>query len=162
MTTYVYPQPEWTEASAAIYGEDFEKKLAILSGNFAYRINAEPDWGIEEDLFFTMFLEAGKLRELKHCTKEHAFDRADFLLSAAPSTWKKILTKKEKFVGAFLGGRIKLEKGETVGAMAVAPHANTLVDVLTQVDLKFPDDLNPEELASFRSELAQKRSKLGI
>ena len=162
MTTYVYPQPEWTEESAALYGESFEKKLAILSGNFAYRINAEPDWGIEEDLFFTMFLEAGKLRELKHCTKEHAFDRADFLLSAAPSTWKKILTKKEKFVGAFLGGRIKLEKGETVGAMAVAPHANTLVDVLTQVDLKFPDELSPEELASFKSELAQKRSELGI
>jgi hypothetical protein len=36
------------------------------------------------------------------------------------------------------------------------------VDVLTQVDLKFPDDLNPEELASFRSELARKRSELGI
>ena len=162
MTTYVYPQPEWTEESAAIYSEVFEKKLAILSGNFAYRINAEPDWGIEKDLFFTMFLEAGKLRELKHCTKEHAFDKADFLLSAAPSTWKKILTKKDKFVGAFLGGRIKLEKGDTVGAMAVGPHANTLVDVLTQVDLKFPDELSPEELASFKSELAQTRSERGI
>ena len=162
MTTYVYPQPEWTEESAAIYSEVFEKKLAILSGNFAYRINAEPDWGIEKDLFFTMFLEAGKLRELKHCTKEHAFDKADFLLSAAPSTWKKILTKKDKFVGAFLGGRIKLEKGDTVGAMAVGPHANTLVDVLTQVDLKFPDELSSEELASFKSELAQTRSERGI
>jgi hypothetical protein len=162
MTIYIYPQPEWTEKSAAIYSEVFEKKLAILSGNFAYRIHAEPDWGIEEDLFFTMFLEAGKLRELRHCTKDHALDKADFLLAAAPATWKKILTKKEKFVGAFLGGRIKLEKGDTVGAMAVGPHANTLVDVLTQVDLKFPDELSPEELAAFRKDLAKKRSELGI
>jgi len=162
MTTYICPQPEWTEKSAALYNEAFEKKLAILSGNFAYRINAEPDWGIEEDIYFTMFLEAGKLRELKHCTKEHAFDKADFLLSAAPSTWKKILTKKDKFVGAFLGGRIKLEKGDTVGSMAAAPHASTLVDALTQVDLKFPDELTPEELAAFRKDLAQKRSELGI
>lgn len=72
------------------------------------------------------------------------------------------MTKKEKFVGAFLGGSVKLEKGDTVGALAVGPHANTLVDVLTQVDLKFPDDLNPEELASFKSDLARKRSERGI
>jgi putative sterol carrier protein len=145
-----------------LYNEVFEKKMAILSANYAYRIDAEPDWGIEEDLYFTMFLEAGKLRELKHCSKEHAFDRADFVLSAAPSTWKKVLTKKEKFVGAFLSGKIKLEKGDTVGSMAAAPHANTLVDALTQVDLKFPDELTPEELATFRKDLAEKRKELGI
>ena len=162
MPTYVYPQPEWTEKSAELYSEVFEKKLAILSGNWAYRINAEPDWGIEEDIYFTMFLEAGKLRELRHCTKAYAFDKADFVLSASPSQWKKILTKKEKFVGAFLGGRIKLEKGDTVGSMAAAPHANTLVDVLTQVDLRFPDELSPEELASFKEDFAKKRSERGI
>ncbi|MEN8246804.1 MAG: SCP2 sterol-binding domain-containing protein [Thermodesulfobacteriota bacterium] len=162
MTTYVYPQPEWVDDSVAKYDEGFEKKLASLSGKFAFQIDAEPDWGIEGDLFISMALEAGKLKEFKHCSKDYAFDTADFVLSATPPAWKRILTKKDKFVGAFMGGRVKLEKGDTVGALALGPHANTLVDVLTQVDLKFPDDLSPEELETFKGELAQKRSDRGI
>lgn len=162
MTSYIYPQPEWVDDSVAMYDEGFEKKLASLSGKFAYQITAEPDWGIEDDLFISMALEAGKLIEFKHCSKEYAFDNADFVLAATPPAWKKILTKKDKFVGAFMGGRVKLAKGDTVGALALGPHANTLVDVLTQVDLKFPDDLSPDELESFKAELAQKRSERGI
>lgn len=162
MTTYVYPQPEWVDDSAALYDEGFEKKLAPLSGKFAFQINALSDWGIEEDLFISMQLEAGKLKEFKHCSKDYAFENADFVLSAEPPAWKRILTKKDKFVGAFMGGRVKLGKGDTVGALALGPHANTLVDVLTQVELKFPDDLSPEELDGFKTELAQKRSERGI
>ena len=74
----------------------------------------------------------------------------------------RILTKKDKFVGAFMGGRVKLKKGNTVGALALGPHAGNLVDVLTQVDLKFPDDLSPEELEAFKKDLAAKRSERGI
>jgi len=162
MTTYIYPQPEWVDDSVAKYDEGFEKKLASLSGSFAFQINALPDWGINDDLFISMKLEAGKLIEFKHCSKDYAFENSDFVLAAAPPAWKRILTKKDKFVGAFMGGRVKLEKGDTVGALALGPHANTLVDVLTQVELKFPDDLSGEELESFKAELAQKRSDLGI
>ena len=162
MTTYIYPQPEWVDDSVAFYNEEFEKKLASLSGKFAFQINAEPDWGIEGDLFISMALEAGKLQEFKHCSKDYAFDTADFVLSATPPAWKRILTNKDKFVGAFMGGRVKLEKGDTVGALALGPHANTLVDVLTQVDLTFPDDLSPEDLEAFKTEFIQKRSDRGI
>ena len=162
MTTYVYPQPEWVDDSVALYDEGFEKKLASLSGKFAYQISAEPDWGIETDTYISMVLEAGKLIEFKSCSRDYAFETADFVLSATPPAWKRILTKKDKFVGAFMGGRVKLEKGDTVGALALGPHANTLVDVLTQVELTFPDDLNPEELEAFKTEFAQKRTERGI
>ena len=162
MTTYIYPQPEWVDDCVAKYDAGFEKKLASLSGKFAYQITTEPEWGIDADLFISMILNGGKLVEFKHCSKDYAYETADFVLSATPQAWKRILTKKDKFVGAFMGGRVKLQKGDTVGALALGPHANTLVDVLTQVDLKFPDDLSPEELAAFKTELAQKRSARGI
>ncbi|MGZ3613159.1 MAG: hypothetical protein ACXU9X_04635 [Thermodesulfobacteriota bacterium] len=83
-------------------------------------------------------------------------------MGAALPVWKKILTKKDKFVGAFMGGRVKLEKGDTVGALALGPHANNLVDVLTQVDLKFTDELSPAELAEFKSKFEAARAKLGV
>ena len=68
----------------------------------------------------------------------------------------------DKFVGAFMGQRIKLEKGNTIKALGLAPHANTLVDSLTQVDLKFPDELSPEELAEFKTQFAEYRAGKGL
>jgi hypothetical protein len=61
-----------------------------------------------------------------------------------------------------MGGRIKLEKGDTVGALALGPHANTLVDVITQVDLKFGDDLSPDELEKFKASFEDYRAKAGV
>jgi putative sterol carrier protein len=163
METFVYPQIEWLEAAAKLYDAGFEQKLAKLSGTFAFRIGAEPAWGINEDIYFGLNLDAGKLKELKNCTKENAFKRFDFIFGATPQAWKRVLTKKDKFVGAFMGGRVKLEKGDTVGALAVGPHATTLVEVLTQpVKLVFPDDLSPEELEKFKKAFAEKRKQVGV
>ena len=144
METFVYPQIEWLEAAAKLYDA------------------AEPAWGINEDVYFGLNLDAGKLKELKNCTKDDTFKRFDFIFGATPQAWKRVLTKKDKFVGDFMGGRVKLEKGDTVGALAIGPHAGTLVDVLTQVKLLFPDDLSPEELGKFKKEFAEKRKKLGV
>ena len=162
MTTYVYPQPEWPDASVELYDEGFEKKLASLSGNFGFQIGAEPEWGIEDEIYLSMVLDAGKLIEFKSCSKDYVYDKADYIMGATPQAWKRILTKKDKFVGAFMGGRVKLEKGDTVGALALGPHANTLVDVITQVELKFPDDLAPEELETFKADFAKSRSERGV
>ena len=162
MTSYIYPDPVWVDDSVPFYNEDFENKLRKLSGVFGYEILAEPEWGIDSDLYILMEIDAGKLIEFKHVSKEVAYDKSKFVLGATPQAWKRILTKNDKFVGAFMGGSVKLKKGNTVGALALGPHAGNLVDVLTQVDLKFPDDLSPEELEAFKKDLAAKRSERGI
>ena len=162
MATYIYPDPAWVDDSVAFYDETFEKKLVKLSGVFGYEILSEPEWGIETDLYILMEIDAGKLIQFRHCPKEEAYDKAKFVLGATPQAWKRILTKKDKFVGAFMGGRVKLKKGNTVGALALGPHAGNLVDVLTQVELRFPDDLSPEELEQFKKDLAAKRAERSL
>ena len=162
MAEYIYPSPEWLEESTKLYGSEFEGKLKSLSGHFGYHITADPALGIEKDFYMCMVLDAGKLMRLEHYSEEDAKKEADFILGATPPVWKRILQKLDKFVGAFMGGRIKLEKGDTVGALALGPHANTLVDSLTQVDLKFGDDLSPDELAKFKSSFEDYRAKAGV
>jgi hypothetical protein len=49
-----------------------------------------------------------------------------------------------------------------VGVLGVAPHANTVVDLLTQVDLQFPDEMSAEELAAYRSHFQEFRAELGV
>jgi len=162
MTTYIYPQPEWVDDSIALYDEKFEKKLEKLSGAFAFEINPHEEWGIMSDLYILLVIDAGKLKEFKHISKEGAFEKAEFIMGATPPAWKRVLTKKDKFVGAFMGGRIQLKKGDTVGALALGPFSGILIDVLTQVDLKFPDDISAEELEQAKKDLAKKRAALGI
>lgn len=162
MAEYIYPSPEWLEESFKLYGPEFEGKLKSLSGHFAYHISADPTFGIEKGFYMCMVLDAGKLMRLEHYSEEDAKKEADFIMGATPPVWKRILQKLDKFVGAFMGGRIKLEKGDTVGALALGPHANTLVDSLTQVDLKFGDDLSPEELEKFKASFAEYREKAGV
>jgi putative sterol carrier protein len=162
MAEYIYPSPEWLEESFKLYGPEFEGKLKSLSGHFAFLIKADPVFGLEKDLYMCMVMDAGKLGRLAVYSEEDAKKEADFILAATPSVWKRILQKLDKFVGAFMGGRIKLEKGDTVGALALGPHANTLVEVITQVDLKFGDDLSPDELEKFKASFEDYRAKAGV
>ena len=162
MAEYIYPSPEWLAESAKRYGADFENKLKKLSGHYVYRIKAEPAWGLDKDLMMCAVIENGKLLRLEHCSEEEAKRDADFILAAEVRTWKRILRKLDKFVGAFMAQRIKLEKGNTVKVLGLAPHANTLVESLTQVDLKFPDELDPQALESFKASLADFRAAKGV
>ena len=161
MTTCIYPMPEWLDESAKLYDTTFENKLSKLSGHYAYRIEAEPSWGIEKDLMQCCILDAGKLIALKFYTEEEA-QGADFIMAASAKAWKNILTKADTFVGAFMARRIKLEKGNAVKALALGPYASTVVDFLTQVELRFPDDLSPEEFEAFKGSFAEYRAKAGV
>ena len=83
-------------------------------------------------------------------------------MAATPTTWKKILTKKSKFVTEFMLGRIKLEKGSKVGVLGVAPHANNIVESLTPFDLVFGNDLPEEEREQYRAKMETFREEMGV
>ncbi|MBW1734612.1 MAG: hypothetical protein JRJ71_09525 [Deltaproteobacteria bacterium] len=122
MTRCIYPMPEWLEESKKLYDSSFEKKLQKISGHYAYRIKAEPSWGIDKDLFQCSIMDAGKLIEMRFYTEEEAVKEADFIMAASAPVWKNILTKTDKFVAAFMARRIKLDKGNPVKALARQPH----------------------------------------
>ena len=159
-----YCTPEWLNESAKIYrsNPNFQNKLKNLSAKMCYRVKAEPAWGIEKDIIFGMFVENGVLTKMDFFTEEQALDQAEYILSATPQEWKKILRRKSKFVTEFVLGKIKLEHGSKVGVLAVAPHANTVVESLTQVELQFPDEMSAEELAKYRSDFQEFRTRLGV
>ena len=164
MTVYRYCTPEWLKISAESYHANprFQQGLAKLTLKIFFNVKAEPAWGIDRDLIFGAFVKRGELEELAFFSEEDAKKAADFLLAATPQEWKKILRKESKFVGDFLLGRITLEQGSKVGVLGIAHHADTFVDALTQVDLQFPDEMSPDELAKYRSYMEAFRSELGI
>ncbi|MGQ9648184.1 MAG: hypothetical protein ACUVWO_16780 [Thermodesulfobacteriota bacterium] len=159
-----YCTPEWLEESGRIYrsNPDLEEKLKKVSAKVCFRVKAEPAWGIEKDIIFGTFIEAGKLTRIAFFSEEEAKREAVYLMAATPQEWKRVLRKESKFLTDFMLGRIKLEKGSKINILGLAPYAPLLVDALTQVELQFPDEMSGEELTKYRAYMEEFRKNLGV
>jgi hypothetical protein len=160
----IYCTPEWLEESVRIYRAtpSFQEKMKRLSVSVFYRVIAEPEWGIDKDFIFGAVVTNGALDELRFYSEDEAKKIPEIIMAASPQQWKLLLRKEHKFVTDFLLGKIKLEKGNMAGALGMAPYAETFIDALTQVNLQFQDELNPQQLNDYRVYAAQFRSKLGV
>jgi hypothetical protein len=159
-----YCTPDWLGENFRLYplNPRFEQEMAKLTTSVAFRVTAEPEWGLEKDILFGGKIDKGKLSKLDFLSEEKARREMDFIMSAPPHEWKKILRKQNKFLTDFMLGKISLEQGSKVGVLAIAPHANTFVEVLTQVALQFPDEMTPEELEAYRSYVKEFREEQGV
>lgn len=159
-----YCTPEWLEAFEKSYKANprFEKELRKLTATTYFKVLAEPKWGIDEDILFGAAIVSGRIERVEFISAENAKKVGDFILSATPMEWKSILTKKTKFVTDFMLGKIKLDHGSKVGVLGLAPHSNTLVAAMTQVEIKFPDQMTADEVEKYRANMKSFRSKLGV
>ena len=164
METVRYCTPEWLEICALGYPEKprFAQEFQKMTLETCFRVKAESTWGIEKDILFGAQIEKGQLIKLVFYSQDEANEKADFILAATPQEWKKILRKENKFMTDFMLGKILLEKGSKVKVVSLAPHSNTLVDVLTQAPLQFPDEMTPEELDAYRTYASEFRERLGV
>jgi hypothetical protein len=167
MTIYQYCTAEWLEESARRYAEEprFQKEFEGITPKptkYVFRVKADPAWGIDQDLLFGAVVELGKLLEMSFYNEEDARKDVNFILAATPQDWKKILRKETKFIAAVMLKKVTMEHGDFAGLLKIAPHGDAFVDVLTQVTLQFPDEMSPDELDKFKSNLIEFRKKSGV
>lgn len=164
MVTCDYCTPEWFEHSFQLYKENprFKKELEKVTTKVFYRVESDSDWGIDRDFLFGAIVNKGNLEKLAFFSEDDAKETADFIMSAPPHEWKKILRKENKFLTDFMLGKIALEQGSKVGVLGLAPYANTFIDALTQVDLKFQDEFTVKELEDYRKYVEKFRAELEI
>jgi hypothetical protein len=159
-----YCTPEWLEESARIYRADpaFQKQLQKVSVKFFPLVRADPSWGIESDILFGIVLEKGALLDLSFFSEKTARETADFIAAATPQEWKKVLRKDAKVLTELMLRKIVLEQGSMADALPLMPHAPAVVDVLTKTELRFPDEMSPEELEEYRRYMRDFRARLGV
>jgi hypothetical protein len=163
MDSVRYCTTEWLEKCLQRYPDQprFEQELKKLNVSLAFRVLADPEWAIEKDVIFGGKVENGKLLALGFLSEGAARRESEFIMAAPPRIWKKVLRKEDKFLTDFMLGKITLEQGSKVGVLAIAPHANTFVNVLTQIPLQFPDEMTSEEIEAYRTDLNMLLEKLG-
>lgn len=160
----LYCTPEWLEECAKIYQEkpQYQEALKKLTIRIFYRVTAEPAWGIDRDFIFGADVTKGALNELRYFNEDETKAKAEFVMAATPQEWKLILRKDHKFLTDFMLGKIRLEQGSKVGALGLAPYADTFINLLNEIPLKFQDELSAQQLNEYREYASQFRSKLGI
>lgn len=164
MTTYQYCTPEWLAESLVRYEENpkLKKTFQKLIMKIAFRITADPDLGIDQDIIFAGYMDQGELEKLTFISKAEAESEADYILSTSPQQWTKLLRKESMFAGDVMMGRIAIDKGSKPGVIKIAPYSTAFVDALTQVDVQFPDEMSPDELEKYRDYVNVFRLELGV
>lgn len=164
MATIRYCTPEWLEAMENAFrsNPEYEEKLKKLSAKVCWLIKASPEWGIESDILFATFLTQGRLEKIGFISKEDALKESDFILAAAPQQWKKLLRRESKFLGDFMLGKVTLDHGSRVAILSLIPYTDIVMDLLTEVELQYPDEMTAEELADFQETVKKFRAELNL
>jgi hypothetical protein len=164
MASVRYCTPEWLEESARVYrsSPEIQNELRKLTTKISFRIQAEPAWGIEQDIYFGAVVEAGELRELSFQSPEAAKQTALYIMGATAPEWKRVLRKESKVITELMLRKIILEKGSMASALSLMPYAPAFIDALTKAELRFPDEMASEELEQYKSYVKEFRSKLKV
>jgi hypothetical protein len=152
MAIYQFCTPEWLEESSQIYMANplIKYKLRNFKAKICCRVNSDPDWGINEDVIFGMFIDRGELKTLKIFAEDEAFQKSEFLMAAIPKEWKKIFRKEHELVADLILDKIKLELGTKIKMLEYSHHMTNIIDMLTQVDLQFPDEMSGHGLLEYQ------------
>jgi hypothetical protein len=95
-------------------------------------------------------------------SKEDAEKKSDFILTASPSVWKKMIKKEVGFVSAFMTNKIKLDKGSPPKVIALAPKSGAVVGAFNKIDTEWPDEMSPQRLQEYKAEVAEFRKRLKV
>jgi hypothetical protein len=159
-----YCTPEWLEGmrNAFYSNPEYEEKLKKLTTKVGWLIRAEPEWGIEHDIIFCTSIAAGRIEDIGFYSEEDTRANMDFILAATPQEWKKLLRRESKFLTNFMIGKVTLEHGSRVAMLSLVPYTDTVMDLLTEVDLQFQDEMSADELESYSDEIKAYRSEQGV
>jgi putative sterol carrier protein len=161
-----YVTPEWVAQAGNNYRanpENAEKTFRGMNIFLTFRVMADAKLGLHNDIYFAMHLENGVLQpDSALISKNNAFARSDFVVSAMPEIWKAVIKKQKGFIAAFMTGKIKLDKGNPTRMVSLASKSSAVVEAFYKIDTEWPDEMSPQRLREYEAQVSEFRQKLGV
>ena len=161
-----YVAPEWVAQAGINYSANPDNANKTFKGMnifLTFRVLADPGFGLEEDVYFAMHLENGFLQpDSTLLSKDDAFAKSDFVVSAKPEVWKSVIKKQKGFVSSFMTAKIKLDKGNATRMVSLASKSPAVVDAFYRIDTEWPDEMSPQRLQEYKDSVAEFRRRLGV
>ena len=147
---YIMGTPAWIASYEASIQNDAEyKKLAQgWEGGVVIHIAADPAVGLDDDMYLLLDLWHGDCRSVRLVPTE-AGEGGDFVLTATYDRWKQVMTRELDVVKGLMQGKIKL-KGHLPTIVRYNKAAVRLVDLVAGIDTIYLDDMDTEEIESFK------------
>ncbi|MDD5712690.1 MAG: SCP2 sterol-binding domain-containing protein [Smithellaceae bacterium] len=110
---------------------DWEGSVSII-------VNADASKNVPDPKYLFMDFWHGEVKDFLVCDKAKA-EGATFVMSGDYARWKQVAKKEIDPTKALMQGKLKL-KGDLTYVVRRVKTVNKVVDCLTRVDTKFPDE----------------------
>ncbi|MGD0169557.1 MAG: SCP2 sterol-binding domain-containing protein [Smithella sp.] len=132
---------EWMDAWKKIINESKEYKEIAKEweGSVSITVNADPSKNVLEPVYMFTDYWHGDALEFLICDAAKA-QTAKFVMSGDYSRWKQVAKKELDPTKALMQGKLKL-KGDLTYVVRNVKTINKVVDLLTEVNTIFPDEV---------------------
>ena len=136
-----FPSEEWLKlyVERINASNEYREAAATWEGDIAYVFEAEPDKGLEKEVWAWLDLWHGECRGSKYDLPPEDGEKARFIIRAPYSRWKEVIRKELDPVKGMMQGKLKL-KGDLPTIVRYVKAANELVNIAGQVPTEFVDD----------------------
>lgn len=140
MPVAVFASQAWFEAFVVEINasSDYREVAADWEGDIAFRILAEPDRGVPQDLWGYLDLWHGGCRSGKVIEAGEA-DTAAYTLTAPYSRWKDVVEGELDPIKGMMQGKLRV-RGDLPTIVRYVKAANELVRLTGLIDTEFPDE----------------------
>jgi putative sterol carrier protein len=135
-----FASQSWFDAFVVqINGSDYYREVAEdWEGDIAFRIMAEPDRGVPQDIYGYLDLWHGKCRGGKVITEAEA-ETAAYTIAAPFSRWKDVVEGDLDPIKGMMQGKLRV-RGDLPTIVRYVKAANELVRLTGLVDTEFQDE----------------------
>jgi putative sterol carrier protein len=157
---FMIATPEWLEVYEKNLQTDsvFQKAGKGWEGSVVIKILAEPEIGLDDDLFLFLDLWNGECRSIRIVPADVG-ENATFVLTGAYDKWKSVILKETDPVKGLMQGKLKL-KGDIKTLIGYVKAAVRIVELAPEC--RYPDVLTASEIEDFRAWMSGLRAEFNV
>jgi putative sterol carrier protein len=159
---YINGSPEWVAVFEKLVQEDaqYKEDAKDWEGSVVLVTLANPEEGIEEDIYLLMDLWHGECRSVRFVPKEVG-EKGDFIISSDDRRWRQVREGELDATKALMQGKMKL-RGDLPKVVRSAKATMRLTELSSSINAIYPDDMDEEAAEEFERFFNEFRTEFGI
>jgi putative sterol carrier protein len=148
---------EWIENVKKAYeaNPDMKEVAKAMTMNLCIKMGKKTEAGLDEDLNIVMDIKEGAI-SMKFASEEEV-EKASYVISMSYDAGKEMMTGKQDRMKAFMGGMVKIVKGNMMDMMKYVGQMPKMMSGMSAMmaDTQWPDELSPADQEKFKKDLKE-------
>ncbi|NIQ39174.1 MAG: Fis family transcriptional regulator [Proteobacteria bacterium] len=139
MTEITFLSEEWVQRfkGEVQNNPSYKEAAKTWEGDMTLVVQADPQAGIEADVYLYMDLWHGDCRDMRLVSKEEG-EKAQFVITGSYDRWKQVAKGELEPVKGMMQGKLKL-KGDLPYIVRYVQAGKELINCTAKIPARFPD-----------------------